>query len=215
MATIDNERRIIQLSTAQNKLEKLFDNNILFLPGVIDENVSLSITLDVLYAGISKQFSNRDPLWVIINSCGGEISQGFAIYDILKMLVESGREVYTVGLGEVASMAVCILQVGTRRFSFPSTQFTIHQASIYQEDERTEVNQLLENAKELERINRIVLTVISKRSGMEMEELFKLSNKTDHTIDSNSALKFGTHGLIDEVVTCLPFMKPVMKPAQP
>ena len=208
MSENNSERRMVKLNLAEVKLEKLFDNNVLFLPGVIDAATSLSLVLDVLHAGITQDVK-KEPLWVIISSPGGEISSGFAIYDTLMMIRESGREVYTVGLGEVASMAVCILQTGTKRFSFPNTQFTVHQASISGgEGGKREVNQFAEEAKELERVNKIVLTVISQRSGMDMKKLRTLSKKTDYSFDAKTAIEFGPLGLIDEVITCFPFMKP-------
>ena len=65
----------------------------------------------------------------------------------------------------------------------------------------------MESAKELERQNRIVLQIIAQRCGMPMEKLFAISKKTDFSMNAQAALKFGKHGLIDEVVTCLPFLK--------
>jgi len=57
----------------------------------------------------------------------------------------------------------------------------------------------------MDRINDIVMGIIAHRSGIELDEIKKLSDKKDYWMDASKALKFGTHGLIDEVITELPF----------
>ena len=150
--------------------------------------------------------TSKKPLWVFINSPGGDIFQGLAIHDFFKALRNHGIEINIVGMGLVASMAVSILQAGTRRYAFPNTQFTVHQASLTGGgDRQQEVNEVVEQAKELERLNEIVLETIDERSGMNMEELKRLSKKTDYSVSAESAKRFGPNGLIDEIVTTFPF----------
>lgn len=198
-------RQVIRSSIMENKLETLVQKNIFCLPGIIDTRMAVTLLMDLLYQKLVEP--TKDPLWVIINSPGGMIDQGLAIYDTLKMIGETDTQVNTAALGDVSSMAVTILQAGTRRYSFPNAQFTVHQARLTGSGDRQEVNELMESAKELERQNELVLNIIAERSGMSMEELLKISKKTDYSMDAKAALKFGTHGLVDEIVTCLPFMK--------
>ncbi len=73
------------------------------------------------------------------------------------------------------------------------------------EGDPQEVNQLMENAKELERINEVVLKIVAERSGMDLQELLRISKKTDYSIGADKAREFGQHGLIDEVITTFPF----------
>lgn len=198
-------RRVMRLDPIDEKIEFLADKGIFFLGGGID-----TVTFFGLFTGILPKlysFGNKKKIWVVLDSPGGDIFQGLAIHDLLKAVAMQGVEVNIIGIGMVASMAVCIMQSATKRYAFPNTQFTVHQASMSGDGERQEVNEMIETAKEIERINEIVLKIISERSGMGMEELMRISNKTDYSVgaDKATAQKFGPHGLIDEVVTTFPF----------
>lgn len=202
---VTEPRRIIRASIMEHKLEAITAKNIFCLPGAIDGQMSITLLVDLLYQRLVEP--TREPMWVIINSPGGMLDQGLAIYDTLKMMAETGVQVNTVAIGDVASMAVTILQAGTRRYSFPNTQFTVHQARLTGGGDSQEVNELIENARELVRLNSIVLKVVAERVDMPIDHLLELSKKTDLSMDTKAALAFGKNGLIDEVITCLPFMK--------
>ena len=194
--------RLIKIDAVDEKLELLANKSIFLVGGEIDHS-----TVGGLFANLFTKLSpeNKRPLWVILDSPGGSIHQGLAVYDFLRAIALQGWEVNIISIGEVASMAVCILQAGTKRYAFPSTQFTVHQASLIGESDPQEVNKLMENAEELKRLNEIVLKIVAERSGMDLKELMFLSNKTDYSISSDKAREFGSHGLIDEVVDTFPF----------
>ena len=198
-------RRHVDMDIINEKMELLADKGIFILGG----EVGMESFYQLLVGILPKLYFQRDKrIWVILNSPGGDIFQGFAIYDFLKAIANQGVEVNIVGTGMVASMAVCIMQAGTKRYAFPNTQFTVHQASLSSSgDQHQEVNEMIETAKEVKRINEIVLGIIAERSGMEMEELMKISKKTDYSVDAKNAIadKFGPRGLIDEVVVTFPF----------
>lgn len=198
-------RRHVDMDIVDEKMELLADKGIFILGG----EVGMESFYQLLVGILPKLYFQRDKrIWVILNSPGGDIFQGFAIYDFLKAIANQGVEVNIVGTGMVASMAVCIMQAGTKRYAFPNTQFTVHQASLSSSgDQHQEVNEMIETAKEVKRINEIVLGIIAERSGMEMEELMKISKKTDYSVDAKNAIadKFGPRGLIDEVVVTFPF----------
>ncbi len=195
-------RRLVKLDAVDEKVAFLADKGIFFIGGEIDMD-----TLFGLFVGILPRLYSGDmkKIWIVMISPGGGIFQGFAVHDLLKAVVNQGVEVNIVGMGMVASMAVCIMQSATRRYAFPNTQFTVHQASTTGDGERQEVNQMLEAAQEVKRINEIVLGIIAGRSGIDMEELDKLSKKTDYSVSADKAKEFGPYGLIDEVVTTFPF----------
>lgn len=196
-------QRIVELDSVDEKLELLAHKGIYMLGGPIDIASMAGLT-----ANIITKLSSLDkmPMWILLNSHGGDIVQGLAIYDLIKAIAEQGWEINVIGLGQVASMAVCILQAGTKRYALPNTQFTIHQASLYSEaEDRKEVNKMDEDTKELKRLNYVVLKIIAERSGMDMRQLLRRSKKTDYTLDTTAAKKFGERGLIDEVVTTFPF----------
>ncbi len=200
-------RRIVRLDIVDERIEFLAKNGVFILGGGVDLSTFYGVLTGVLPILYSE---NKKPIWVILNSPGGDIFQGLAVYDLLKAVAQQGVSVNVVGIGMVASMAVCIMQAATRRYAFPNTQFTIHQASLAGDGDRQEVNEMVEAAKELGRLNEIVLNIIAERSGMGMEELMRISKKTDYSIGAYHAKEFGPHGLIDEVVTTFPF--PILFP---
>jgi len=194
--------RSVRLDSVDEKLELLADRGIFIIGGEIDAG-----TVGGLFANLFTKLTpeTKKPLWIMLDSPGGSIYQGLAVYDFLRAVALQGWEVNIISVGDVASMAVCILQAGTKRYSFPNTQFTVHQASMSGEGEHQEVNKLLESAEELKRLNKVVFKIVAERSGMDMKELLNLSRKTDYSISADKAKGFGPHGLIDEVVATFPF----------
>jgi len=195
--------RSVKIDAIDEKIELLGERGIFIIGSEIDQS-----TVGGLFVNVLPKLSHDDkkPIWVVLDSPGGSILQGFAVHDFLKALTLQGWEVNVLGLGQVASMAVCIMQAATKRYAFPNTQFTVHQASRSGGSDDQEVNELEEIAEELKRLNGIVLKIVAERSGMDLEELKKLSKKTDYSLDANMAKDFGQNGLIDEVVTTFPFL---------
>lgn len=149
--------------------------------------------------------SGENPIWLILNSPGGDVYQGFALHDTIKALVTSGRIVKIVGVGHVASIATVIMQAGTARLSLPNTQFLIHQIRDLKIFSEEEVNEAEENTAELKRINQIVIGIIAKRTGMDLQKILEKTRKKNYWLDPEEAKKFGRYGLIDEVITSLAF----------
>ena len=196
-------QRIVELDSVDEKLELLAHKGIYILGGAIDIASMAGLT-----ANIITRLSSLDkiPMWILLNSPGGDIIQGLAVYDLIKAIAGQGWEINIIGLGQVASMAVCIMQAGTKRYALSNTQFTIHQASLFSEaEDRVEVNKMVEDTKELKRLNHIILKIIAERSGMDMRQLLRRSKKTDYTLDTTAAKEFGERGLIDEIITTFPF----------
>jgi len=198
-------RRMVALDSNTDKLEFLITKGIFFLLGYVDQRMASVFGLDVFYMLATVEDKTR-PIWIIIDSPGGELTSGLAIYDTIRILVKSGRTVNILAMGDVSSMAGCIMQAGSRRYALPSTQFGVHQARIGPSDEKTEVNEMKDNARELDRLNDIVLGLISGRTGMPMKELKRKSKKTDLNLNAQEALSFGPHGLIDEITEVPPFL---------
>jgi ATP-dependent Clp protease protease subunit len=200
MADEIGPKRVIQYDSedeAHQILER--QGGIFMLQAEIDDCVSHSISMDALIGKLRGDFKDR-PMTVILNSPGGNVEHGLAIYDTLRMLVASGTEVHIVGLGHVASMGTVIMQAGSRRISMPNTQYLVHQLSMTIDYYRSEeVKQIEERAEEAKRLNDIVMGIIAKRSGIGLAELKALCTKKDHWMDAAAARKLGANGLIDEV----------------
>ena len=96
------------------------------------------------------------------------------------------------------------MQAGTRRYSLPSTQYLIHQIKQGQIFSFEEVSEKEESVGELKRLNSLVMNTLAERSGVPLQDLLKLTKKTDHWVDAEGAKNFGPHGLIDEIISSLP-----------
>lgn len=196
-------QRIMRLKPGDERRYALAEKGVLIMDDEIDGSASYSITLDFTYRLL---YGIKTPVWLLLNSPGGNVSDGFAIYDGIKALTGSGVTVNVVGMGRVASMATAIMQAGSRRYSLPHTQFLVHQVRhIIGFFEVEEVNQGKERVVEMERLNDIVMGLIADRAGIDLEKLKELSKKTDVWLDPVKAKEFGQHGLIDEIVTTFPF----------
>lgn len=195
-------RRIMRLQPGDEKRMALAEKGILFLEE-INESSSYLVTLDFIYKHLC---SINMTVWIILNSPGGGVGDGFAIHDAIKALGER-RTVNILGIGRVASMATAIMQAGTRRYSWPNTQFLVHQVreapSFFNQGQ--EVNEGREKQQEMDRINDIVMGIIASRVGVDLGQIKKLSEKKEYWLDAEKARGFGSHGLIDEIVTGLPF----------
>jgi len=193
----------MRLEPGDEKRYALADRGILILDDEINGAASYSLTLDFLYRHL---LDIDTTIWIILNSPGGEVAYGLAIYDGIRMLVENGKTINILGMGHVASMATAIMQAASRRYSLPHTQFLVHQ--VHQTIgffEVEEVNQGKERVEETERLNDIVMGLIANRAGIELAKLKELSKKTDVWLDPVQARQLGPNGLIDEIVTRIPF----------
>lgn len=205
----------LSLKMEEERYFSLRQRGIFFLDNEIDEGVFSKFCRDVIYIASGSSFFQElnsgtpKQIWIILNSPGGEVLHGLAIYDVIRMLVEDRKdlEVNILATGMVASMATAILQAGTKRLAFPSTQFLVHQIRKFSFFESDEVNIAEEKTQELQRLNRIFMGIIARRTGTDLDELLAKTKKFDLWMDCERARAFGSHGLIDEVITVPSFLK--------
>ncbi len=192
------------LRTEDERDYNLRARRILFIDDAVDAAVCGNFCRDLVYIS-ERCLSEKLPIWIILNSPGGDVYYGIGIHDAIGVITARGITVNIVGMGLVASMASVIIQAGTKRFATPHTQFLLHQVSdsiLFREEE---VNVTEERADEMKRINRIVMNIIAQRIGLDIEELLAKTKKLDYWLDVTQAKAMGTHGVIDEVITELPF----------
>ena len=101
---------------------RLLKDRIIILNGEIDDNLSNIIVAELLYL----DSLNNDPISLYINSPGGSITSGFAIYDTMNFIKS---KVSTVCIGMAASMAAFLLASGEKgmRYALPNSEIMIHQ----------------------------------------------------------------------------------------
>ncbi len=167
---------------------KLLTNRIIFLEGEINDRVANTIISELLYL----DSINNDDIYLYINSPGGSITSGFAIYDTMNYIKS---DISTIGVGLCASMAAFLLSSGAKgkRCSLKNTEIMIHQPLGGASGQATEIKIVAERILKLkEKINKI-LAKNTKKS------LSKIENDTerDYYMDSEEALKYG---IIDNII---------------
>lgn len=167
---------------------RLLKDRIIILSGEIDDNLSNSIVGQLLYL----DSVNHDPINLYINSPGGSITSGMAIYDTMNYIKS---KVSTICIGMNASMAAFLLSSGEKglRYALPNSEIMIHQPLGGAKGQATEIQIAAERILKLKRkLNRI----LSENTG---QKLSKIENDTerDHFLSAEEALDYG---IIDKIL---------------
>jgi ATP-dependent Clp protease, protease subunit len=170
---------------------RLLSEHIVFLGTPIDEAVADIIVAELLY--LESEDPDRD-ISVYINSPGGSITAGLAIYDTMRFVKP---DIVTICLGQAASMAAIILAAGAtgKRFSLPNARIAIHQPSIEGlEGQATDVNI---QAQEMLRMRQVLSNILADATGQPFEKIDR-DVERDFILSPVQAVKYG---LIDQVLT--------------
>ena len=167
---------------------RLLKDRIIMLSGEIDDNLSNIVISELLYL----DSLNNDPISIYINSPGGSITSGMAIYDTMNFIKS---KVSTVCIGIAASMAAFLLSSGekTMRYALPNSEVMIHQPLGGARGQATEIKIAAERILKLkEKLNKI----LSKNTNQDIK---KIENDTerDYFMSSKEALEYG---LIDKIL---------------
>lgn len=201
---LEEIKKSLHLRVDDERDLRLRERGILFVDDEVDIHMYRNFCRDLIYVS-EKCVAEQKPIWVVINSPGGDVHHGIGMHDAIRLVVGKRINVNILGMGVVASMASVIMQAGTKRFATPQTQFLLHQVSDSIFFKNEEVNEAEERAEEMKRINRIVCNIIAQRCGLGIEDLLSRTKKKDFWLDASGAKELGTNGLIDEVTTELPF----------
>ena len=168
---------------------RLLKDRIIFLGGEIEDNMANSIIAQLLF--LDAQDSEKD-ITIYINSPGGVITSGLAIYDTMRHI---NADVSTVCVGQAASMGALLLAAGTKgkRYSLPNSRIMIHQPLGGAQGQATDV---LIQAREMERIKTLVNEILSEATGKDIKEIYS-DTERDNFMNANEALEYG---LIDKVI---------------
>ena len=181
---IDNEKKNLGLDL----YSKLLDNRIIFISGVIDDDISNIVIAELLYL----DSVSNDDIYLYINSVGGSVSSGLAIYDTMN-LVRS--DICTLGIGTAASMGAFLLSSGTigKRYSLPNTNIMIHQVLSSFEGCTNNIKDSTDRIIELQKKLNKILSKNTKKSIKKIEN----DIKKDYYM---SAVEACEYGLIDKVL---------------
>jgi ATP-dependent Clp protease protease subunit len=169
---------------------RLLKDRIIFLGTPIDDQVANTIIAQLLFC--EKEDPEKDIL-LYINSPGGIVSSGLAIYDTMQFI---SCDVATYCVGEAASMGAVMLTGGTKgkRFALPNSQILIHQPSGGFQGQASDIEI---HAQHILRLKQRLNEVIAKHTGQPIDRV-KQDTDRDNFMSSEEAKKYG---LIDEIIT--------------
>ena len=168
---------------------RLLKNRIIFLGTSINSNISNSIVAQLLY--LDAENPGKD-IKLYINSPGGSVTAGLAIYDTMKHVKS---DVSTICIGQAASMGSFLLSGGAKgkRFSLENSEILIHQIMGGAEGQASDIKIAAENIiKMKDRLN----TILSENTGQKKEKIEKDADR-DFYMTAKEAKEYG---IIDKII---------------
>jgi ATP-dependent Clp protease protease subunit len=169
---------------------RLLKDNIIFIGTPVDDNVANLVTAQLLF--LEAEDPEKD-ISLYINSPGGSITAGLAIYDTIQFI---RPDVVTICVGQAASMGALLLASGTKgkRFALPNSRVLIHQPSIGGlSGQATDIDI---HAKEILRLRAICNKILANHTGQPLE-------KIEHDVDRDyimTAEESQVYGIVDQVI---------------
>jgi len=169
---------------------RLLKERIIFLGTQVDDTVANLIIAQLLFL---ESEDKEKPISLYINSPGGSVTAGLAIYDTMQYIKP---EVHTICVGMAASMAAVLLCSGQagKRFALPNAEVMIHQVMGGAQGQATDIQI---HAKEILRIKDLTNRIIAKHSGQKIETVTQ-DTERDNFMTAPEAKKYG---LIDKIIT--------------
>ncbi|MDR1013166.1 MAG: ATP-dependent Clp endopeptidase proteolytic subunit ClpP [Lactobacillales bacterium] len=168
---------------------RLLKDRIIMLTGAIDDMLANSVVAQLLF--LDAQDSTKD-IYLYINSPGGSVTAGFAIYDTMNFIKS---DVQTIVLGMAASMGSFLAAAGTKgkRYALPNAEILIHQPLGGAQGQATEIEIAAKHIlKTREKLN----SVLAEKTGQSIKIIEKDTDR-DNYMSAKEAKKYG---LIDEIM---------------
>lgn len=167
---------------------RLLKERIILLSGEINDSLASTVVAELLYL----DSLNHDDISIYINSPGGSITSGMAIYDTMNFIKS---DVSTICVGMAASMGAFLLSSGKKgkRFTLPNAEVMIHQPLGGVEGQATEIKIAAERIlKSREKLNKI----LAKNCNQDIETIEK-DTERDHFMSAEESLEYG---IIDKII---------------
>lgn len=174
---------------AMDIYSRLLKDRIIFLGSQVNDEVANAIVAQMLF--LQSDDPKRD-IHLYINSPGGSVSAGLAIYDTMQFVT---CDVATYCIGQAASMGAVLLTAGTKgkRNALPNARIMIHQPLAGMEGTAAEI---MIHAKEFRKIKEKLNRILLKHTGHSLEKIEQDTDR-DNFMTSNEAMEYG---LIDRVI---------------
>lgn len=183
---------IDQTSTGERSYDiysRLLEDRIIFITGEIDDNVANTVVAQLIY--LEGKNADKD-ISLYINSPGGSITAGMAIYDTIQYIK---CDVQTICIGLAASMGAFLLSAGTKgkRMCLPNSEIMIHQPLSGVQGQATDIEI---TAKHILKIKQKMTEMLAKNCGQPIEKV-AADVERDNWM---SALEAKEYGLVDKVI---------------
>ena len=171
---------------------RLLEDRIILVIGKVTDALSASVIAQILY--LTSKDKDKD-IYLYINSPGGSVSAGLAIYDTINYIPSP---VMTIGMGMCASMGAFLLSSGTKgkRFALPNTKIMIHQPAGGAKGQATDIVIV---AEEILKTKKKLNEILSKNTNQPLSKIIKDAER-DYYMSAEEAK---TYGLIDNVISNL------------
>ncbi len=171
---------------------RLLRDNIIFLGTPIDDNIANVIIAQLLF------LSGEDPekdIQLYINSPGGSITAGMAIYDTMQYIK---NDVQTLCIGQAASMGAFLLMAGKKgkRFALPNARILIHQPLIMGGGISGQATEIDIHAREILRIRELMNKIMATHTAQSLEQIERDTDR-DFIMTAPQAKAYG---LIDDII---------------
>jgi ATP-dependent Clp protease protease subunit len=168
---------------------RLLKENIVFIGGPIDDYMANSVIAQLLF--LSSQNPKKD-VNLYINSPGGSVTAGLAIYDTMKFIKP---DITTICMGMAASMAQVLLCAGTKgkRFALPHSRIMMHQPSGGTQGQSADIEIY---TREILRIRELLYTIIGEQTGKDAEQIKKDADRDNYMTPEEAK----EYGLIDKIL---------------
>ena len=169
---------------------RLLRDNFIFIGTPIDDNVANLVTAQLLF--LAAEDPEKD-IWIYINSPGGVVTAGMAIYDTMQFIKP---DVSTTCIGHAASIAAVLLAAGTagKRFALPNARVLIHQPSM--SGLSGQATDIEIHAREILRIRSSLNEIMAKHTGQPLEKVER-DVERDFWMDAQQAREYG---IVDEII---------------
>ena len=170
---------------------RLLRDNIIFIGTPIDDNVANLVIAQLLF--LAAEDPEKD-IQLYINSPGGSITSGMAIYDTMQYIKP---DVMTICIGQAASMAAVLLAAGAakKRFALPNSRILIHQPHIMGglSGQATDIDI---HAREILRMRELLNQIMAKHTGQRLDKVEK-DVERDFIMNAEQAKEYG---LVDDII---------------
>jgi ATP-dependent Clp protease protease subunit len=170
---------------------RLLKDNVIFLGQAVDDNIANLVIAQLLF--LEAENPEKD-ISIYINSPGGSITAGMAIYDTMQYVKP---DITTICIGQAASMAAVLLAAGAKgkRFALPNSRVLIHQPLMYGlGGQAVEIDI---HAKDIMRMKRRLNEILSNHTGQPVDKIDRDTDR-DYILQAAEAVEYG---LIDQVIS--------------